>query len=221
MVRIKNRCVTEPTVVMNQYITTDYLSDKQDLLNELMTIWNVHGIEAKMDAQLKWTSIAYAYKQLSISPQLMVDVGCNRAPLSIYLKQTIPTVYAVDIEETDHRCEEYNIQSRVIDFYRWNELDYKSVDLIIDGCSIIHMDLEKSLEKISLLLKSGGYFICASDCVVNEANMEFINPQAWIELAQKYGLQLTSSFNFDSSNGFHLPYLTAELYILTMVFTSV
>jgi SAM-dependent methyltransferase len=210
--------------IMNSYLSLEGLSpsfEEQfdgtlDILREV--------IYTGYDAQVKWTGVISAFRNLNITPEVCVDVGSGKSPLAIELKKHIPTVYAVDYAVENPKNAENGVEQRRVDFFTWDELAPESVDLVVDAATI-HENPHRFFEKIASLLKPGGHLISSVDGVLEDAPSSevFMPMSVWVETAKKYGLELITPFDYSSleRNPFHYHYSYYDLYIASTVFQKV
>jgi hypothetical protein len=145
----------------------------------------------------------------------------------------------VKIKYCDKEYSKNGIIVRQTNFFDWNELPAESVDIFIDSCAVTHFDIKSAngfknvgikntFEKVSYMLKKGGYFIITSDCVSeNTDSIEFVQPQYWIDIAKSMNLVLTSDFvhpslaSNDANTPFSFLYGKYNLKILRLMFQKI
>jgi hypothetical protein len=190
---------------MNTLLSANILNTKKELKQKIENIPNPHH-EKKVDAMIKWVGILEAFETIENKYDVIVNIGCGLDSLPLYLKPFCEQCYALDMGLINPEYSKNDIIVRQTNFFDWNELPAESVDIFIDSCAVTHFDIKSAngfknvgikntFEKVSHLLKKGGYFIITSDCVSeNTDSIEFVQPQYWIDIAKSMNLVLTSEF---------------------------
>ena len=172
-----------------------------------------YGIHSrKTDAQLKWVGVMEAYTHLNLKASTLIDIGCSIGPLSYYFKEIVETVYGIDSDLALNFNDKKNSGITIIqeDFLTINTIQSGSIDVVIDSCAIgCSMNIPPVIEKISNLLKPGGYLITVGDTDLNKETLPFINPKTWIELCKKSNLNLVGEYielndNLFINDGFNI-----------------
>lgn len=220
---------------MNTLLSIDILHTKKELKQKIENIPNHHH-EKKIDAMIKWVGILEAFESIENKYDTIVNIGCGLDSLPLYFKSYCNNCYAIDLGLINPDYSKNDIRVRQMNFFDWNELPAESVDVFIDSCAVTHFDIKsenefknigikKTFEKVSELLKKGGYFIITSDCVSEETDsIEFVQPQYWIDIAKNVNLILTSDFTQPSpvANNVNIPfsfvYNRYNLKVLRLVF---
>ena len=190
---------------MNTLLPYNLLERRNDLTQKINNIPNIYH-EKKTYSLIKWVGILEAFETIEKRYDTIVNLGSGLDSLPLYLKNYCDNCYAIDLCQINPEYTNKNILAREINFFDWDELEGESVDIFIDSCAVTHFKVEEGngyknigiklvFEKISFLLKKGGYFIITSDCV-NEItdSLEFVTPEYWIDLAQQFGMTLTSEY---------------------------
>jgi hypothetical protein len=223
---------------MNTLLSENILNAKKELKQKIENIPNPYH-EKKIDAMIKWVGILEAFETIENKYDVIVNIGCGLDSLPLYLKPFCEQCYALDMGLINPEYSKNNILVRHTNFFDWNELPAESVDIFIDSCAVTHFDIKSengfknigiknTFEKISHLLKKGGYFIITSDCVSeNTDSIEFVQPQYWIDIAKSMNLVLTSEFvhpplNLNHENTpFSFVYNRYNLKILRLMFQKI
>jgi SAM-dependent methyltransferase len=207
---------------MNCLLEASILDRNASLLQAVLSQYNPYH-EKKHDAQIKWIGVLEAFTNLGIKPTTVIDVGSSMSSQVLYLKTIVPTVYSIDCgltEQYSRHLTNAGIDVTVCKVEECTKFQPNSIDCIVDSCAVgCSMDLERVLEKISIWLKPGGYFISAGDSDLNQHTIPFASPDLWIKTAKKYGLELLTDFNHESkANAYNYPYDNYTLYIARFVF---
>ena len=223
---------------MNTLLSENILNAKKELKQKIENIPNPYH-EKKIDAMIKWVGILEAFETIENKYDVIVNIGCGLDSLPLYLKPFCEQCYALDMGLINPEYSKNNILVRHTNFFDWNELPAESVDIFIDSCAVTHFDIKSengfknigiknTFEKISHLLKKGGYFIITSDCVSeNTDSIEFVQPQYWIDIAKSMNLILTSEFVHPPLNSNHentpfsFVYNRYNLKILRLMFQKI
>lgn len=224
---------------MNTLLSTTLLETKKELKQKIENIPNLYH-EKKIDAMIKWVGVLEAFETIEKHYDIIVNIGCGLDSLPLYLKPFCNQCYALDLGLINPEYAKNDVKVRQMNFFDWNELPAESVDIFIDSCAVTHFDMrtvdgfknigiQKTMEKVSYLLKKGGYFIITSDCVNEETDsIEFVSPQYWIDIAKSMGLVLTSDYVEPSSKPdhslhvpFHFVYGKYDLKILRLMFQKI
>ena len=196
---------------MNKLITNDFFnkSERQEILKMVMSL--PYGNHTRLeDAQVKWVGIIDVYNILNINASTLLDVGCGSSPLSIFFKQckNINTVYALDIVSDttnfqhiiDGGCK-YICNNIINDTI----IADNSLDVVVDSCAITcgtPNTYDAVFSKISILLKTGGYFITVCDTLLTSKSGNFIHPLVFIDICKKYNLELVDEYTEVTSDLF-------------------
>jgi hypothetical protein len=222
---------------MNTFLSYNLLSKRNDLKIEIESIPNIYHSK-KTDALIKWVGILEAFESIKNNYDTIVNIGCGIDSLPIYFSKFSDNCYAIDLGEINPENKNHNIKSRNINFFDWNELTDNSVDIFIDSCAVTHFNVEsnseyknigitKTFEKVSSLLKDGGYFIITTDCVAEDTDStEFVTPNYWIDSAKKYNMFLKTDFiNPDDENYNNIPfgfvYNNYNLKVIRLIFQKI
>jgi len=196
---------------MNSLITNNFFTEshrRRELQSTIMAM-PLGGEHRNVDAQIKWVGIMEAYELLGLKGESLIDVGCGTGPLAEYFAKFVPRVYAidkfVDCERYPHMRDRIKAGVNFIcdDFTVNTTLPENTFDVITDACAIAcSMDIDKSVEKISKLLKTGGHFIMVGDTNLSTVSGNFMNPSAWITTCKQHGLNLVGDYTEVSTNLF-------------------
>ena len=223
---------------MNTLLSANILNTKKELKQKIENIPNLYH-EKKVDAMIKWVGILEAFETIENNYDTIVNIGCGMDSLPLYLKPFCNQCYALDMGLINQEYSKNGIIVRQTNFFDWNELPAESVDIFIDSCAVTHFDIKSAngfknvgikntFEKVSYMLKKGGYFIITSDCVSeNTDSIEFVQPQYWIDIAKSMNLVLTSDFvhpslaSNDANTPFSFLYGKYNLKILRLMFQKI
>ena len=196
---------------MNSLITNDFFENsarRKELLELIRTLPDTNE-QRNTDAYIKWVGIMEVCEILDLKAGSLLDVGCGTGPLDEYFTRFFQNVHAIDKDPVygAHPLMYDRIRSGVNficdDFLTNTTLPENTFDVIIDSCAIAcGMDIEKTVQKISKLLKTGGHFITVGDTNLNTHSGNFMNPTGWIDTCKLNGLELVGEYTNITDNLF-------------------
>jgi SAM-dependent methyltransferase len=169
-------------------------------------------------------------ESFNIKNSKIVDLGCGDSKIAPILRDLGNTLTGIDLDKRANRINDENINIIIGDAIEvLKNMETDSVDVFYDSCSVTHFYTEvvedipnigwhKISKEISRILKSGGLFIIASDCRVNDDLGEFISPRQMIDIIQKNQLQLSSEYQ-DSNERYSFDY-KGEMCVVSLSFLN-
>ncbi|WP_422361179.1 hypothetical protein [Reichenbachiella sp.] len=204
---------------LNTIVKKDHLVQLKEEFDYLSDI----NYDLNWGARWKWASILHAVKSLKLldKPFTYIDIGGGLSPIHFILSK-YGTAINVDLAGFAHtwypvnskgfyvksdgiECDMNNIHYLDTDFLKYiKEIPDNTIDFVLDGCSFIHFNPEKSfshndgvtlgMKEIERVLKPGGHFISSSDVVHPDyqENLDMIYPQHLGECFSSSGLEYVS-----------------------------
>lgn len=190
--------------------------DNKELSSYFKTLKELGYGNLNYDALWKWSSLLYQVDLIKdkLTGRNIIEAGGGKSPVSAILSENYK-VTNIDINFQDKWFpDNIGLESSAfnkVDKVPHNFLSYcrtipsDSVDIVLDGCSIIHFDrsseninkgLYDSAIEIKRILKPGGYFITASDCLypdnprdIKPNYGEMLYPERFFECVESTGLK--------------------------------
>lgn len=202
------------------------MTKNTDCINEYINKLERLGyVEINYDAIWKWASLLYMFDGVKdkLSGNKVVDAGGGLSPVCAIISELgfkydnverkfganwFPKDIGLDVVETD------NLKLIEMDFLDYTKnVESNSVDVVIDGCSIIHFDPNKEYKQsglyatyneISRILKDDGFLIVVSDILhpyseVEDDTGEFMNPKELIKRIKSSGLSPSKKLKIETS----------------------
>ena len=161
------------------------------------------------DCYAKWASILMMFDEIKKDGMKIVDLGTGEGPLPHVISDQGYDVTGVDNMRVDHPFKTSLVQMIRRDAIEFlTDIDDESVDVFTDSCSVTHFDFgggqnpgwKSVLSGVYQKLKSGGYFLVATDChsVSNrKRDGEFLLGEEIAAIAVECGFILTPVDEYD------------------------
>jgi len=215
----------------NRILTNNDLKDGIAYIDEMSYNSNYeHELWSKDDAILKWTTILKSIESFSIKESKIVDLGCGDSKIAPILRDLGNTLTGIDLDKRANGINDEDINIIIGDAIEvLKNMESDSVDIFYDSCSVTHFYTEavedipnigwhKISKEISRILKSGGLFIIASDCRVNDDFGEFISPKQMIDIMKRNNLELSNEYQ-DSDERYSFEY-GGEMCVVSLSFIN-
>lgn len=195
------------------------VSELQDKFGQLKSL----GYERiNYDALWKWSSILFLFDTIreKMVGNEIIEAGGGHSPISKILSEQY-NVTNIDKDFNDRWFPEgIGLEIKESDSLHLIESDFikhckilpdNSIDVVIDGCSIIHFDTDttninkglfESAKQIYRILKKDGYFIMATDVLYPDelklkSSGEFLYPSDVVKCVEKSGMRLTDTLKIN------------------------
>jgi SAM-dependent methyltransferase len=215
----------------NRILTKKDLEDGVSYISSMSYDVNYkHELWHKDDAILKWTAILKSIESFDIKKSKIVDLGCGDSKIAPILRDLGNTLTGIDLDKRANGINDEDIDIIIGDAMEvLKNMETDSVDVFYDSCSVTHFYTEavgdipnigwhKISKEISRILKTGGLFIIASDCRINDDIGEFVSPKQIIDIIQKNHLKLSSEYqDFDERYSFEYK---GEMCVVSLSFLN-
>jgi SAM-dependent methyltransferase len=210
---------------MKNIMTGNY----DDVELELSKLRELGYFPLNLDALWKWASLLHMFEQVkpSLSGNKVLEAGGGHSPVSKILSWEcevnnvdvnfndvwIPFDMGLNVPDNSNK-----IQCDFIEYCK--TLPDNSIDVVVDGCSMIHFDtssdfinkgLKSSCDEIKRVLKDDGFLLMASDCLFPESSSvkgnsgELLYPNIWVDGVLSSGLSLVGDIDLQIDKNAILP----------------
>ena len=168
-----------------------------------------HKLYDTPDCYAKWASILMMFDKIKKDGMKIVDLGTGEGPLPHVISDQGYDVTGVDNMRTNHPFKTSLVQMVLKDAIEFlTDIQDESVDVFTDSCSVTHFNFgngqnpgwKNVLSGVHQKLKSGGYFLIASDCHYipeRKRDGEFLLGEEIAATAKECGFTLTPEFDGD------------------------